>query len=58
MNLKRKRKALPYIFLVPAIVIIIMIFAIPLFNLLWYSFAKVDLIGNFNSWAGFNNGQA
>lgn len=55
MNLKRKRKALPYIFLVPAIVIIIMIFAIPLFNLLWYSFAKVDLIGNFNSWAGFNN---
>ena len=55
MKLKRKRKALPYIFLIPAIFIIFAIFAIPLVNLLWYSFAKVDLIGQFQWWAGLNN---
>ena len=55
MKLKRKRKALPYIFLIPAIFIIFAIFAIPLVNLLWYSFAKVDLIGQFQRWAGLDN---
>lgn len=55
MKLKRKRKALPYIFLIPAIFIIFVIFAIPLVNLLWYSFAKVDLIGQFQRWAGLDN---
>ena len=40
MNLKRKRKALPYIFLVPAIVIIIMIFAIPLFK--FFPLERID----------------
>ena len=55
MKPKHKRNALPYIFLTPAVMIIIAIFAIPLINLLWYSFAKVDLIGNFRSWAGLDN---
>ncbi|XCP86426.1 sugar ABC transporter permease [Roseburia hominis] len=54
-KMKKKKNALPYLFLAPAIFVIIAIFAIPLVNLLWYSFAKVDLIGNFRSWAGFSN---
>jgi len=55
MKRKMKKNTLPYIFLAPAIIVIVAIFAIPLINLLWYSFAKVDLIGNFRSWAGFSN---
>lgn len=54
-KMKKRKNALPYLFLAPAIFVIIAIFAIPLVNLLWYSFAKVDLIGNFRSWAGFSN---
>lgn len=55
MKPKKKRNKLPYIYLIPAVVIIVAIFAIPLFNLLWYSFAKVDLIGNFRGWVGLKN---
>lgn len=55
MKEKKKRNALPYIYLTPAIIIILVIFAIPLFNLLWYSFAKVDLIGKFNGWVWLKN---
>ena len=55
---KRKRKnVLPYIYLTPAVVIIIAIFAIPLINLLWYSFARVNLIGHFQNWVGLKNYQ-
>lgn len=55
MKVKKKGNKLPYIYLIPAVVIIVAIFAIPLFNLLWYSFAKVDLIGNFKGWVGLKN---
>ena len=55
MRPKHRKNVLPYIFLTPAMIIIIVIFAIPLINLLWYSFAKVDLIGNFRSWTGLDN---
>lgn len=55
MTLKQKRRMMPYIFLIPGLAIIIAIFAVPLVNLIWYSFAKVDLIGNFRSWTGLDN---
>lgn len=46
---------LPYFFLIPAVAIILLIIAVPLFNLSWYSFAKVNIIGKFQKWAGFSN---
>ena len=55
MKLKSKRKMMPYLFLIPALFVIITILGIPLINLICYSFAKVDLIGNFKGWAGLNN---
>ncbi|MCC2256260.1 sugar ABC transporter permease [Ruminococcus sp. CLA-AA-H200] len=55
MKKTKKKNVLPYIYLTPAVIIIIAIFAIPLINLLWYSFARVDLIGNFQNWVGLKN---
>lgn len=51
MKLKSKRKMMPYLFLIPALFVIITILGIPLINLICYSFAKVDLIGNFKGWS-------
>lgn len=55
MDLKKRKGRLPYIYLTPAMLVIFFIFALPLANLLWYSFAKVNLIGKFQSWVGFKN---
>ncbi|WP_343248672.1 sugar ABC transporter permease [Diplocloster hominis] len=55
MKLKRRKGRLPYIYLTPAMIVIIAIFAIPLVNLIWYSFAKVNLIGKFQKWVGLKN---
>lgn len=55
MKLANKKQRLPYIYLMPAMLVIIAIFALPLVNLLWYSFAKINLIGKFQKWVGLKN---
>ena len=55
MKLKRRKGRLPYIYLTPAIIVMIAIFAIPLVNLNRNSLAKVNLIGKFQKWVGFKN---
>lgn len=52
---RTKRTFLPYLFLIPAVAVILVIIAIPLFNLFGYSFAKVNLIGDFQKWVGWSN---
>lgn len=55
MNLRTKKKLQPYVYIAPALIIIIIVLGIPLLNLVWYSFAKVNLVGKLQEWVGLKN---
>lgn len=56
---KRRRAGLssaaPYAYIAPSVLIILVILGIPLLNLIWYSFAKVSIVGQLQKWVGLSN---
>lgn len=48
-------KILPYAYITPPIILLLVVLGIPLINLIWYSFSKVSFVGEFQSWVGIEN---
>lgn len=55
MNLNKRDWKVPYIYILPAALVIMAILVIPLINLARYSFAEVTLVGKVKKWVGLKN---
>lgn len=55
MNVNKRDLRVPYIYILPALLVIIFVLGIPLINLIRYSFTDVTLVGNIKKWVGLKN---